>query len=135
MSKILLVCAKADFGPRLQTALEEARAFVGEGHIVVDPASLDWAAVQRAEGGWDAGYRWAARAHDACIVLETESGSLARGTFELAQNFMKLEKRVGVLRGGKVTRVEALQKSLAADWKLDYGRALPAIPVSDDELR
>lgn len=125
MIRALLACAKSDFGDRLDTALAEATELLGPKGVNVLPASgINWDQVRLSERGWAGAYRWAARAHDALIVLETLSGCLSRGVYEMADEFMRLSKPVGALRDSKVVKVTSLRLTGDDDWRDRYGVAV-----------
>ena len=122
--KLLVAAAKADFGPRLDEAMAELRPLLKPGLTPVSTADLPWTRVLQAEGSFDGAYRWAARNYAACCLVETAAGALGRGTFQIAQEFLRLGKRMVVLRSGKLHRVVDVAETGAGDWKQNYGSVI-----------
>ena len=122
--RLLIAASKVDFGPRLDEAIEQVRRLIRPPLVLVAPTAIPWDRVIQSEGSWDGAYRWAARTHAACCLVETEAGALGRGTYQLAQEFLRVGKRVVVLRDGRLLRVMEVVESGANDWKTDYGVAI-----------
>lgn len=126
MTRLLVSCAKDDFGPRLDAHVAQVRSLVKKTVKVVSCAEIDWKRVQREQGSWEGAYRWTARSFDVVVVVETEEGTLSRGVFQIAEEMQAVGKRVLVLRNGGLALVRELRLTGCDNWRSNYGAVVDA---------
>lgn len=118
--RVLIAAAKVDFGPKLDRSAAILRAKVAPDVEVVPADQIPWDKVGETEGSFPAAYKWSARWHDACVLVETDVGALGRGTFDIAREFLMLGKRVVVLRGDVLLPVASTRRT-GTGMKQDWG--------------
>lgn len=121
MIQLLVSAALADYGPRLDAAVEAARRIVKPDVVVVPCTRFDWKKIMREQGSWEGAYRWAARTFDAVLLVEPAGGTLSRGVYQIAEEFRRAGKRVVVQRGEKLVLVKELRLTGSDDWKANWG--------------
>ena len=127
---ILMSCALVDHKNNRVREMETAvRRIVNEKLIQIVPSdAIDWTKLMREQDGWEGAYAWVAFSSDefkfsALLLVEQNNGLLGRGQFSMAQQFLKRDKRVLVLRAGKLLSctVEIADRE---NWKEGYGRCV-----------
>ena len=94
---------------------------------IVNPSPARWEDIRRLEGGWEALYRWVARAHDGVVLLPVrmagDGAVLSRGCYEIASLVRAAGKLVAVYDGQRLRRAAELRRLPEADWKRGWGEA------------
>ena len=118
--RILVTASIQDFD-KLEKAVVAVRQKVVNTAQVISGEDVPWESILATEGSWDGAYSWAVRAFDALTVVETESGCLGRGTYEMVRKFLDKSMSVGVVRGEEIKEVKDVRVFDKHDWKQNYG--------------
>lgn len=108
--RVLLSAAKSHAPGEVEAALYALREALPQHVNIAAPPEEWWRALRETEGGYDRAYQKATLIFDGVVFLEINGEGLGRGQFTLGKLFQQCQKRVGVLRGGRVLTVAALVK-------------------------